>query len=778
MSDDLDVQNASKKKKARAARYNWKEGDVEILPKRTSNSSDGIPFEQWYVENCRQGVGSTQDLSVNKDDPAHNMDWGDWAAIMVDLYNYNPSHDTKGRFASGGGRIGAPAEAPVREAGRQAGRAARSASRAVAKKGVELAKAAGAKLGHIEHVVKQAVLDKVSSTVAKLPGWLQTPVMGAYHVGKTATKAAFVTWTAGQAFAERVAKERGMSAEEARKFRGTLTAMDVFSFKPISAVLHYGVGLHAGALSAVSLIPPASAAYLAHSTAKHPHATYAAAKGVVRDTITRLAAGVGKKKEPTTLEPVVAKDYTDEQEAIALANTNKVADALHDHSYEDWYIALLHVALDEVDDVGHAIEVANAAYEEVSSDPSNGKLQESAWDLFGVTKAQALEAFGLDEEALAAQNSETWQEFLGNFNPGQARVPAGQKGGGRFAKGEGGGTGGGGAKAGVAGEKSTAPPPGSHYKPDVEKDHNGDGVTDAARIGVNAMSVPPPPPVGKLPNLTSHERQVETEFRDAYHADPDGMARDFRKVIESTRKEGEAPTFGTDDAKVLHEAWVHDDITKRAENRATLNNALHQVANAVAKRAFLQELDTLKKGDEVMVTVGGCGAGKGYALKNVPEALAMKNRSKVVWDSAGDQNATENPWIQKEAESRGLKVNYVFVHADPYSQWAHPERGVVKRAGDPSDGRMVDAKVFADSYALGAKNHQAFHDKHKDNPNANFVFLANTGKPSLIPGVPKEALGLDRRELARFAIKTVHESSAPAHVKRGGTVGERIWADD
>jgi hypothetical protein len=54
MSDDLDVQNASKKKKARAARYNWKEGDVEILPKRTSNSSDGIPFEQWYVENCRQ----------------------------------------------------------------------------------------------------------------------------------------------------------------------------------------------------------------------------------------------------------------------------------------------------------------------------------------------------------------------------------------------------------------------------------------------------------------------------------------------------------------------------------------------------------------------------------------------------------------------------------------------------------------------------------------------------------------------------------------------------
>src|SRR5262249_17451605 len=140
---------------------------------------------------------------------------------------------------------------------------------------------------------------------------------------------------------------------------------------------------------------------------------------------------------------------------------------------------------------------------------------------------------------------------------------------------------------------------------------------------------------------------------------------------------------------------------KRAKNRATLNLALHQTANAIAKRAFVQHLNTLKEGDEILVTVGGCGAGKGYALGNVPEALAMKDRSKAVWDSAGDQNATENPWIQSEAEARGLKVNYIYVHADPYSQWAHPERGVVKRAADPKDGRMVDAYVFADSYAIG-----------------------------------------------------------------------------
>lgn len=318
------------------------------------------------------------------------------------------------------------------------------------------------------------------------------------------------------------------------------------------------------------------------------------------------------------------------------------------------------------------------------------------------------------------------------------------------------------------------------YKPDVDADYDGDGVTDRARVGVPADQVPPPPSIPRLPNLTAREREVETNFVRAYENDPEGVARNFRAWVRRTTKPGDPPTYGTDDAKVLDGNWDHPDLTlpERSANRATLNLALHQTANAIAKRAFLQELDTLPRGSEILVTVGGCGAGKGYALKNVPQALEMKSRARAVWDSAGDQNATENPWIQREAERRGLKVNYVFVHADPYTQWAHPERGVVKRAGDPNDGRMVDAKVFADSYALGARNHQAFYQRHKDNPAASFVFLENSGKPRLLPGIPESALNIDRNELARFALGAVAASDAPAHVKRGATMGTRVWGED
>ena len=313
---------------------------------------------------------------------------------------------------------------------------------------------------------------------------------------------------------------------------------------------------------------------------------------------------------------------------------------------------------------------------------------------------------------------------------------------------------------------------GREHAPDVNADKNRDGVTDAARVGVPAMEVPPPPAIGRIPNLEPHERAAEESFISHFESDPDKVASQFLALAV---KQGEPATFGTDDAKCLTDVWSEQDPALRAQNRATLNTCLHQTANAIAKRAFVAHLDTLTEGDEIMVTVGGCGAGKGFALKNVPDALEAKGQAKAIWDSAGDQNATENPWILAEAVKRGLKVHYVFVHADPKIQWADPNRGVVKRASDPKDGRMVDAKVFADSYAIGAKNHHAFHQANKDNPNAKFTFLDNTGKPSKVDGVPKASLELNADELAAFAEREVEKSSAPVHVKQGALMGRRIW---
>jgi hypothetical protein len=369
------------------------------------------------------------------------------------------------------------------------------------------------------------------------------------------------------------------------------------------------------------------------------------------------------------------------------------------------------------------------------------------------------------------------------YNPSQERAPKGADNGGQWVK-EGGGTGGGGAD--IAAEPGTAPLPPQGYRPDVEQDTDGDGITDRARVGVGAHEVPPPPVVPRLPNLTPQERAAESAFADAYEADPGGMARQYLGMV---RTDGPPVKFEADAAKNLFAPWAGDGLSgeQRAEVRATMNTALHQTASAVTKRAFLIHLDQMSPEERqkgLLVTVGGCGAGKGFALKNLADKVPEVNvkRYGVVWDSAGDQNATENPWLLKEAARRGIPVTYVYVSSDPKVSWAdkgdpasgRPPRGVVARARNTKDGRMVDAAVFADSYALGARNHHAFSKANAGK--ANFVYVENGKTVRSLPGVPPSDLTLDRRALRTFAAGVVEkDADVEPRVKRGALSGARIW---
>lgn len=331
------------------------------------------------------------------------------------------------------------------------------------------------------------------------------------------------------------------------------------------------------------------------------------------------------------------------------------------------------------------------------------------------------------------------------------------------------------ATAGIARESTKPPATGTgEYNPFVEKDANGDGVTDAARVGVPALAVPPPPDIPRLPNLNPEERHVEERFARTFESFPDEMADAYTEIVKNSDKPN---TFETDAAKKMSSAWNDSDIDTRAEKRARYNLALHQTANAIAKRAFEKHVASLPRGSSILVTVGGCGAGKGYAQKQVAEVAPLAKTAGAVWDSAGDQNATENPWIQSLAEKHGHKVTYVFVHADPYISWADPERGVVKRANDPSDGRMVDAAVFADSYAIGAKNHYNFYQQNKGKESAKFIFIdSSKGKPKLANDFPEEALSVDRKKLREFAAVTVaNRNNIAPRVKRGALLGARVW---
>ena len=171
-------------------------------------------------------------------------------------------------------------------------------------------------------------------------------------------------------------------------------------------------------------------------------------------------------------------------------------------------------------------------------------------------------------------------------------------------------------------------------------------------------------------------------------------------------------------------------------------------------------------------------SGKGFATKTLSKNGFPEfdtNGYGAVWDSAGDQNATENPWLLKEAKKRGIRVTYVYVSADPKVSWAHEKRGVVARAKGTKDGRMVDAAVFADSYAIGGRNHAAFAKRHARD--ARFLYVQNGDVIMRLPGVPSGDMSRDRSALNAFALDKVAElgDGIPPRIRRGATGGRRIW---
>ncbi len=339
-------------------------------------------------------------------------------------------------------------------------------------------------------------------------------------------------------------------------------------------------------------------------------------------------------------------------------------------------------------------------------------------------------------------------------------------------------------------EKPTA----EEYNPDPHKPNPKTGIPDHARVGVPAMSVPPPPGIGRLPNLNEKQREVEARFAEAYVSDPDKMARKYLKALRK-RKVGEYPNvFATDDVKALNGDWNPSNIgmgekldkkTKKA--MAKYNAAIHQTANAVAKRAFLIYLDEVvadlpEEQRSVLVTNGGCAAGKGSSVRRAgdPEEahhglLPVAEQVGAIWDAAGEQNATENAWVYEECRKRGIKPIFAYVWADPETTWDHPDRGVIRRA--IKKGRMVDARLFADSYALGAKNMKAFVDTNPEG--AEFIFLDNRDKtdPQLLDSFPEETLAWDAEDIYHDAVQGLlrrKDDLDPALVE-GGLIGSKIW---
>lgn len=205
--------------------------------------------------------------------------------------------------------------------------------------------------GHFAKGLASTVAIKVKSEIAATHDVLHEIGTEAFHslpepvqdAVKTAAGVAFTGWTASQALAERVSREKGSTPDEAAKTRSVLAAWDLAAFKPVAVLSHFA-GPVAGIASWV--VPPVTACYLAYNLVRHPIATFLAAYGLIKNA-TEDAADV-------------VKDHVE----LSAGSESQLAlvDALEEHGWDDWYCALLHAAILHTKDIGKAIQSADAVF--------------------------------------------------------------------------------------------------------------------------------------------------------------------------------------------------------------------------------------------------------------------------------------------------------------------------------------------------------------------------------------------------------------------------------
>ena len=286
-----------------------------------------------------------------------------------------------------------------------------------------------------------------------------------------------------------------------------------------------------------------------------------------------------------------------------------------------------------------------------------------------------------------------------------------------------------------------------------------------------------------LQGLPPKLHRLQLEVNAELEADPQKFVERYRAMVDA---EGGVPTFVTDDAKgaLRPEQWLGADGVNHEvkEFRSSgANAAMHQAAHAVTQLAFVEQLDELSKlppGDpkrNVLVTNGGCGAGKGYALKQGLSA-DFKQRFGAIWDAAGEQSGLDNKWIIEEAAKRGIKVTLVYVNADPLKAF---ERAVTKRYEE--EGRLVNTVSFAESYVDGGENMRALIRNFDKQPgDLELVVVDNTGAKPTAKTFTRENIGEARANVEKVIeagwedvrllhgqLKAIETGHLPEHARRG-----------
>lgn len=254
-----------------------------------------------------------------------------------------------------------------------------------------------AKAGDLKHA-GEAVASRLGQSVwSGLSPKTQAGLAATYAAGLAVYHVAESGFAKGKQMAMAVAKERGLPAERAEQVGRLLAIVDqAFAWTVNFPAATAATGsMTAGKVA--SFLPVASLGYIAYSTARNPFAAIRAA---------RITLSTAAQHKSMAIVEAVAR--------------------LLEHGGDEWYLALVSVALDAKLGLAEAIDVAESAYRKQPTMPEEGSAEEWGLIEFDQVRKSAKSSYfsecSRDEAGHCEESGEQDRSGLGDETAGKVNI--------------------------------------------------------------------------------------------------------------------------------------------------------------------------------------------------------------------------------------------------------------------------------------------------------------------------------------------------------------------
>ena len=196
----------------------------------------------------------------------------------------------------------------------------------------------------------------------------------------------------------------------------------------------------------------------------------------------------------------------------------------------------------------------------------------------------------------------------------------------------------------------------------------------------------------------------------------DRVRQNLPALVEAYRRQF-GNEFSTDNAREI----VSPEYAASREGRTRWSNATLRPASQLASHLFREALShpDPHKPRVVVMTAGGPGAGKTSSLR----ALRGLADAQFIYDGNLANRASSVRSIEA-AKAAGNQVEVRFVRRNPVVALVN---GVLPRAMDERNGRIVTLPAHARLHAEAAENFVYLADKYKGDPHVRFQAIDNSG---------------------------------------------------